>query len=64
MNTAKVSYISQDFKLEDFENALWEKAPVVEITRYWSGDEAEAGRQASFNLVWTEKALMVRFDFR
>lgn len=39
----------------------WKKADPVEITRYWSGDAAPAGRRAEARLLWSSKALHLRF---
>jgi hypothetical protein len=39
----------------------WERAQVVRINRYWSGEPAPASRQAEARLLWSENALHVRF---
>ena len=45
----------------DLDHAEWEKADPVRLTRYWSGEEAPAGRHAEARLLWSEEALNVRF---
>lgn len=39
----------------------WERAPVVKLTRYWSGEKAPAARHAEARVLWSSKALHVRF---
>jgi alpha-galactosidase len=48
----------------DLDHAEWERAPAVLITRYWSGEDAPAGRHAEARIMWSEAALCVRFDCR
>ena len=50
-----------DLAVDDFQNGEWTKAKPVKIDRYWSGELAPAGRQAEARLLWSEKALHVRF---
>ena len=38
-----------DIGVADLQNAEWNKAQAVRIDRYWSGDEAPAGRGPSFD---------------
>ena len=45
----------------DLDHPAWGAAGVVLITRYWSGEDAPAARQAEARLVWTDEALYVRF---
>lgn len=39
----------------------WRKATPVIIDRYWSGEKAPAGRQAEARVIWSAKALHIRF---
>jgi hypothetical protein len=48
----------------DLDHDEWERASPVHIKRYWSGEEAPAGRQAQVRILWSERALCVRFDCR
>src|SRR5918912_1655875 len=49
---------------DDFDNAAWAKARPVEIRRYWSGEDAPAGKHAEARIIWTDAALVVRFVAR
>src|SRR5262249_27647092 len=42
-------------------NSEWNKAPATTIERYWSGDLAPLSRQAEVRILWSVKALHVRF---
>ncbi|MDQ3372996.1 MAG: carbohydrate-binding family 9-like protein [Acidobacteriota bacterium] len=61
MNRLKVSY-SEDFVIDDFHNEIWQKSEEIKLRKYWSGNLAENTRHAEARLVWTEKALVVRFE--
>src|SRR5437899_7815873 len=50
-----------DLAVNDFQNRDWDKAKAVEIDRYWSGELAPEGRRAEACLLWSNKALHVRF---
>jgi cellulose/xylan binding protein with CBM9 domain len=39
----------------------WQQAPPVSIVSYWSGKQAPAGRHAEARILWSSKALHVRF---
>src|SRR5712692_3923068 len=39
----------------------WNKAQSVPIDRYWSGEPAPGGRHAEARILWSTKALHVRF---
>lgn len=49
---------------DELEHAEWERAPVVHLTRYWSGAAAPPERHAEARLIWTDDALVVRFRCR
>lgn len=55
---------SADVAATELDSVEWERASPVRITRYWSGEEAPAGRQMEARLVWSDAALCVRFDCR
>ncbi|HSK74344.1 MAG TPA: carbohydrate-binding family 9-like protein [Pyrinomonadaceae bacterium] len=61
MNKAQVSYTLKSFALDDFENDVWQSCREIGIRNYWSGIEAEEGRQAAARLLWTDEALFVKF---
>jgi hypothetical protein len=48
----------------DFENPAWARARAAHIARYWSGEEAPAGRRAEARVVWDAAGFAVRFDCR
>ena len=54
----------RDVAVGDFDNAAWTSARAAQIARYWSGDDAPAGRRAEARALWDERALTVRFDCR
>src|SRR5947207_8935897 len=53
-----------DLQVADLTNAQWNKALPVRIDRYWSGEPAPDGRQAEARILWSQKALHVRFVCR
>ena len=55
---------SADVEAADLDHGEWERASAIHITRYWSGEEAPDGRQAEARVLWSERALCVRFDCR
>lgn len=55
---------SHDLAATQLDHPEWKKASPVAITRYWSGEEAPAGRHAEARLIWSEKALVVRYECR
>ena len=50
-----------DLAVNDLHNAAWDKAPAVKIDHYWSGDPAPAGRHAEAQILWSTKALHIRY---
>jgi hypothetical protein len=53
-----------DLNVADLKSAAWNKAQPVAIDRYWSGEAAPVGRQAEARILWSSKALHVRFVCR
>ncbi len=62
MSLLKVSYISGDISLDDFQNKVWQQTNKISLNRYWSGALAEPARHATAQLVWTEQELIIRFE--
>ena len=60
-NIIEAHHSTRDLAANQFDNAEWDKANAVAITRYWSGAEAPAGRHAEARLIWTKEALSVRY---
>ena len=48
----------------DFEDGAWGRAQAAHIARYWSGEDAPAGRRAEARVVWDPSGFAVRFDCR
>jgi len=57
----EVRHASADLPVADLNHKDWQRAQSVQITKYWSGAEAPAGRHAEARLLWSEKALHIRF---
>jgi hypothetical protein len=57
----EVSYAPADLRAADLDHPAWDEARPVRLTRYWSGEEAPAGRHAEARLLWSREALAVRF---
>lgn len=54
-------HIATDLALTDLQSLGWNKAQPVRIDHYWSGDPAPAARQAEARILWSSKALHIRF---
>ena len=50
-----------DLGVADLTSAEWNKAHAVQIDCYWSGEAAPAGRAAEARVLWSSKALHIRF---
>lgn len=53
--------IASDLQVGDLSSPEWEKAIPVAIDRYWSGEPAPSGRHAEARILWSNKALHLRF---
>lgn len=54
-------HLATDLPVSDLKSAEWNKALPARIERYWSGEPAPHGRQAEARILWSSKALHVRF---
>lgn len=54
--------VAADFDATDLENPIWHQAEPGLISKYWSGEDAPAGRHVELRLLWSDTALYVRFD--
>ena len=54
-------HVATDLPVTDLESAEWNRAHPVSIDRYWSGDAAPAARHCEARILWSSKALHVRF---
>lgn len=53
--------VSEEVEASDLFHAEWERAAPCRIVRYWSGEAAPPHRHAEARVLWSEKALCVRF---
>jgi hypothetical protein len=63
-DVVEASYAGRDVSASALDDPAWDRARPARITRYWSGEEAPAGRHAEARLVWSDEALAVRFVCR
>ena len=56
-----VQRVPRDLSARDLSAAEWNHARAVRIDRYWSGKPAPASRHVEARLLWSSKALHVRF---
>ena len=54
-------HVATDLPATDLKNVEWNKAQPVHINRYWSGAPAPASRHCDVRILWSNKALHVRF---
>lgn len=59
--TIDAQFIATDMNVADFQSAEWNKTPSVQINHYWSGEPAPQKRHAEARIVWSKKALHLRF---
>ena len=59
--TIVAEYLATDLKVPDLGSAVWKQAHPVHIHSYWSGELAPETRHASARVLWSNKALYVRF---
>ncbi|MEP6923146.1 MAG: carbohydrate-binding family 9-like protein [Pyrinomonadaceae bacterium] len=58
----KIFHIQENFAFDDFKHKIWCQAENVSLMKYWSGALAPLERRATARLLWTNSALMARFD--
>lgn len=61
-NKIKIAHINKDFAITETENKSWENATETLINKYWSGENASGERHFRAKLLWSSKALYVRFE--
>lgn len=57
-------YVSAETRASDFDHPGWDEARPVQLARYWSGEEAPVERRAEARIIWSSRALSVRFICR
>jgi len=63
-NSIYLYQINNAVQASDLNHPLWQTAPAVRLTRYYSGALAPSTRHAEARLLWTPAALCVRFQCR
>jgi hypothetical protein len=58
----EIKHIVTDFPITELDNKNWDRAEAVNVTTYWSGEMASEGRHFTARLLWSDKALYVRFE--
>lgn len=58
----KIAHVKNDFSISELDNKSWEKAKAVSIDKYWSGENAPAGRSFKAKLLWSDSAFYLRFE--
>lgn len=54
--------ISRELELSELTSGEWQRAVPATIDKYWSGETSPAGRHFETRVLWSEKALYVRFE--
>lgn len=62
MRETKIAYIEDDFSVKELDHKFWKKSETIMIDKYWSGENAPAGRHFKTNLLWSDSALYIRFE--
>ena len=57
----RVRHVGIDLTALDLDYAEWDNAHPVRIERYWSGEAAPTDRHAEARILWSSKALHIRF---
>jgi len=60
-NEVVALHLDCDFRVGDLGSAEWRHAQSVQVDRYWSGEAAPVSRHAEARLLWSDKALHVRY---
>jgi hypothetical protein len=59
--TIEARHVTNDLSAGDLKSAEWNKTGHAQIDRYWSGDAAPNSRHAEARMLWSPKALHIRF---
>jgi hypothetical protein len=57
----KAHHAATDLAVDNFNSSEWNRAETVHINRYWSGEPAPSSRHAEARILWSDKALHVRY---
>jgi hypothetical protein len=61
-DTFEIIHIARDFTVGELDDPAWLKAKQVEVATYWSGEKAPKGRHFTARLLWSDRALYIRFE--
>jgi hypothetical protein len=53
--------IRDDISIENFNHDVWKKSKPIQITKYWSGEDAPIERHTEVCALWSDDFLYVRF---
>ena len=59
--TIQAHHAESDVAASDFTNPEWVHADAIQMDHYWSGEPAPESRHAEARLLWSNKALHIRF---
>lgn len=57
----KAHYVSIDLAVQDLDSAEWTRAARIHINHYWSGEPAPESRHADARILWSKRALHLRY---
>ncbi len=60
-STLEARHLATDFGISDLHNSAWDQVQPAPIDHYWSGAPAPLGRHAEARILWSTKALYVRY---
>jgi hypothetical protein len=61
-NIVEALGVEREVAAGDFGEEAWTRARAAQIARYWSGEDAPAGRRAEARVLWDALGFTVRFD--
>jgi hypothetical protein len=60
-STITARYVRPELAVSDLTSPEWNRSPAVPINQYWSGAPAPSSRHAEARLLWSDRALYVRY---
>lgn len=61
-DSIEAKYSDVEVAVHELDHTAWDQATAVLLTQYWSGKFAPTSRHAEARLIWTETALLARFN--
>jgi len=62
MTQIQIAHIKNEIPIASLTDPTWNLAKDISVGRYWSSDAAPAERRFTVQLLWSRKALYVRFE--